>query len=91
MMLIWSRRASADLTRLHAFLVPKSRKAAADRIRALRLGVLKLIPYPQLGERVEGVETPETRHIFVMEYEVRCQVVGDEVTVLRVFHAREDR
>jgi plasmid stabilization system protein ParE len=91
MALIWSRRASAYLTRVHAFLAPKNARAAADRVRILRLGVLKLKQYPRLGERIENIETPETRRIFVSDYEVRYQVVDNDVTVLRIFHTRVNR
>lgn len=91
MALFWSRSASADLLRLHAFLAPRSQRAATDRVRKLRAGVLKLLQLPRLGERIEEIAETETRRIFIAEYEVRYQVVGDDVTILRVWHTREDR
>ena len=60
-------------------------------MRALRLGVLMLVQHPRAGERIEGIETPETRRIFVADHEVRYQIMGHDVTVLRVWHTREER
>lgn len=44
-----------------------------------------------MGARVDGIEEPETRRIFVADYEIRYQIVGEDVTILRIFHTRENR
>jgi plasmid stabilization system protein ParE len=91
MRLVWTHRASSDLHRLHRFLARHSVRAATDRTRRIRAGALPLEEMPRLGAKVEGVDEPETRRIFVAEYEVRYQIIGEQVFILRVFHTREDR
>lgn len=91
MRLIWSSRALSDLSRLYAFLLPSSRKAATQVLRTLRSGALKLLEHPRLGERISQIENREVRRIFLRGYELRYEVSGDEITVLRLWHTREDR
>ena len=91
MRLIWSHDASADLHRLHRFLAGRSLQAATDRLRRIRAGAQRLEEMPRMGAKVEGITEPETRRIFVADYEVRYQIVGEQVTILRIFHTRENR
>lgn len=91
MRLIWSSRALSDLSRLYALLLPSSRKAATQVLRTLRSGALKLLEHHRLGERVSQIENREVRRIFLRGYELRYEVSGDEITVLRLWHTREDR
>jgi plasmid stabilization system protein ParE len=46
---------------------------------------------PRLGERVPGFGEREVRRVLVQKYEVRYEVAGADLTVLRIFHTREDR
>jgi len=91
MRLRWSTPAEADLIRLHRFLAPKNRRVATNLLRTLRAGALPLIGHPRLGERIDSVEEHEVRRIFVGSYELRYQVTSDAITVLRIWHTREDR
>lgn len=91
MRLTWSTPALSDLSRLHAFLAPTSRRAATQFLRNMRISARKLLEYPRLGERVPKVENPEIRRIFVRDYELRYEIRGDEIVVLRLWHAREYR
>jgi hypothetical protein len=46
---------------------------------------------PRLGERLPGFGRREVRRVLVQTYEVRYEIAGADLTVLRVFHTREDR
>jgi plasmid stabilization system protein ParE len=91
MRLIWSPLAQADALRLHRFLAPKNSRAATRVLRALRAAALRLLEHPRLGESVDGIESREVRRIFVDDYELRYEVRGDTIAVLRVWHTRENR
>ncbi|TBR25259.1 type II toxin-antitoxin system RelE/ParE family toxin [bacterium] len=91
MKLQWTSKAHDDLSRLHAFLAEGSPKAAARAIRALVAAPTRLLTHPRLGEALDGFEPREVRRIFVGRYELRYEVAPRTVTVLRVWHAREDR
>ena len=91
MRLIWSPLAQADAVRLHRFLAPKNPRAATQAIRGLRAAARRLLAYPQLGELVDGIELRDVRRIFVDDYELRYQVRGETIAVLRIWHTRENR
>jgi plasmid stabilization system protein ParE len=91
MRLIWTHSASADLHRIHRFLSAYSVRAATERIRRIRAGALRLEEMPRMGVRIENIIEPETRRIFVADCEVRYELVGEQVIILRVFHTRENR
>lgn len=90
MRLQWSDNSLADLKRVHAFLEPKSRRAAAQAVANIRTGVRKLLIHPKLGERLDDYPN-ETRRLFVGDYEVRYRPMPDVIYVVRIFHTREDR
>jgi plasmid stabilization system protein ParE len=53
---------------------------------------LRRIPaQPRLGERSPGFADREVRRVLVRGYEIRYEVSGVNLAVLRIFHAREDR
>ena len=91
MRLVWSDSSLTDLRRFHSFLEPKSRRAAAKAIAEIREGARKLLAHPHLGQRVEDVDDPPLRYIFVSDYEVRYEARANEIYVVRVFHMLEDR
>ncbi|MFM9890758.1 MAG: type II toxin-antitoxin system RelE/ParE family toxin [Rickettsiales bacterium] len=91
MKLIWSPSAKRDLARVYEFLSPKNAKAAGDRVIAL-LGIThSMLQFPQAGEQIEDYLPREVRQRHVAEYEVRYEIKGDTIRVLRVWHQREDR
>jgi plasmid stabilization system protein ParE len=51
----------------------------------------QLQAYPRMGERLDGFEPDEVRRLFVGDYELRYQVDGDTIHVLRIWHMLEDR
>ena len=91
MRLVWTHSASAVRHRIHRFLAVHSVRAATERVRRIRAGALRLEEMPRMGARVEKIAEPETRRIFVADYEIRYEIVGEQVTILRVFHTRANR
>ena len=91
MELKWSGKAVSDLSRLHAFLSPVNPRAAAALVRSLVAAPERLLVHPRLGEKLDEFEPREVRRILVGNYEMRYEIQGDIVHVLRLWHAREDR
>ncbi len=91
MALRWTLSAYADLQRIHEFLEPVDPAAAARAVRAVVLRVRRIPHRPRLGERIPGLGDREVRRVLVQNYEVRYEVAGTDLTVLRIFHTREDR
>jgi plasmid stabilization system protein ParE len=87
----WSSKALADLDRLFAFLAPVNRRAAARTVQSLVAAPARLLEHPRLGERLEEFEPREVRRILVGKYDMRYELRGSLIYVLRVWHAREDR
>ncbi|MDR3474621.1 MAG: type II toxin-antitoxin system RelE/ParE family toxin [Devosia sp.] len=90
MRLRWSDDALAHLERLYDFLEPKSSRSAAHSVARLRERALRLVEQPRIGER-PAVPGREFRRLIVGDYELRYEVREQEVLVLRIWHAREDR
>lgn len=91
MALRWAQAAYADLRRIHEFLEPVNAVAAARVVRAVASRVRRIPAQPRLGEKLLGFEHREVRRVLVQRYEVRYEVAGSDIHVLRVFHTREDR
>jgi plasmid stabilization system protein ParE len=87
----WARSAYADLERIHEFLTPLDPAAAVRAVRAIVARVRRIPRQPRLGERVPGFGAREVRRVLVLKYEIRYEITGVELTVLRIFHTREDR
>jgi plasmid stabilization system protein ParE len=87
----WSHAAHGDLLRLHEFLRAVDPRAAARAVRAIVARVRRIPLQPRLGERLTGFGRHEVRRVLVLGYEVRYEVAGTDINVLRIFHAREDR
>ena len=84
--------ARQDITRLAKFLATKSPAAMAKARAALKSGIEGLRTFPNRGAvRGDSGErellAPFGRDGYVIQYLVE----GRRVTVLRIFHAREDR
>lgn len=91
MKLQWTDKGVSDLARLHEFLSPINPKAAVQTVRSLTAAGGKLVDNPRLGERVDGYEPREVRRLLVGSYEMRYEIKGDTVIVLRLWHTRENR
>jgi plasmid stabilization system protein ParE len=44
-----------------------------------------------LGEKLSGFVDRDVRRVLVQKYEIRYEVAGSDINVLRIFHTREDR
>ncbi len=91
MALRWTSKAHADLVRLHEFLQPVNPTAAARVVRHIVAGVKRIPAHPRLGLRLPEFAPREVRRVRVGDYEIRYELAGTDVLVLRIFHAREDR
>ena len=91
MALRWTRSAYTDLRRIHEFLEPVDAAAAARAALAIVARARRIPRQPRLGERVAGFGDREVRRILGQKYEIRYEISGTDLYVLRIFHTREDR
>jgi plasmid stabilization system protein ParE len=91
MSLRWTRQAYADLVRIVEFLEPVNPAAAGRVARTIVARVRRIASHPRLGAVLPRYQPREVRHVFVERYEIRYELAGNDVYVLRVFHTREDR
>ncbi|MFC3322690.1 type II toxin-antitoxin system RelE/ParE family toxin [Mesorhizobium cantuariense] len=91
MELKWTSKALSDLVRLHDFLASTNSQAAARAVQALTAAPARLVEYPRIGERLEEFEPLEVRRILIGNYEIRYEIRNDTISVLRLWHTREDR
>ncbi|MFV8104440.1 type II toxin-antitoxin system RelE/ParE family toxin, partial [Enterobacter cloacae complex sp.6730515] len=80
-----------DLARLYEFLAPVNQPAAARAVQALIKAPETLLTNPRVGEQLFQFEPREVRRILVGQYEMRYEIQGDTIYVLRLWHTREDR
>lgn len=83
----WSPPALLDVARFHAFLAPKSRKAAQEAVKVIRQGVKALSKHPEIGRPVEELP-PEFRE-WVIEFGQGAYIAlyhfdGKETVILAV-------
>jgi len=65
MVLKWTSKALADLARLHEFLAPVNRAAAASAIQALTAAPQRRIELPRIRTRLDEFGPREVRRILV--------------------------
>lgn len=87
----WTSKALSDLARLHDFLAAVNRPAAARAVQALVAAPSILLSNPRIGEQLFQFEPREVRKIVVGGYEVRYEIQGSVIYLLRLWHTREDR
>ena len=61
---------------------------AAERLEA---AANRLVAYPRNGERLEGFENRELRRIMIGKYEMRYEVRGVVISIIRIFMAAKTR
>lgn len=91
MRLQWSSKALSDLMRLHEFLALVNKSAAARVVKSLTSAAAGLAANPRMGEKLEEFEPGEVRRIIIGHYEMRYEIVGSTIFVLRLWHTREER
>ncbi len=91
MELKWTGKGLSDLARLYDFLAPVNPAAAARVVLSLTAAPSGLRANPRIGERLEEFDAREVRRIIVGNYEMRYEIQGDIIYILRIWHTREDR
>ena len=91
MEIMWADKALSDMGRLYEFLASVNQPAAASVVQSLTVAPTRLGLSPRLGERLDEFLPREVRRIFVGQYEMRYEIQGQTLYVLRVWHTREDR
>ena len=91
MKLNWTSKALSDLVRLYEFLAPVNKPAAARAVQALTKAPIILLTNPRIGEQLFQFEPREVRRILAGQYEIRYEIQGETIYVLRLWHTREDR
>lgn len=87
----WTSSANRDLVRLHGFLASVDSRAAARAVRSLLAGVKHIARHPRIGVRLREFDPREVRKFVVGDYEIRYEVNGEELAILRLWHVYEDR
>lgn len=91
MQLKWTGKALSDLARLYDFLALVNRPAAARAVQALVQAPSLLQTNPRVGEQLFEFAPREVRRLLIEHYEVRYEVQGSTIYVLRLWHTREVR
>lgn len=91
MELKWTSKALSDLARLYEFLAPVNKPVAVRVVQALARAPAILLTNSRIGEQLFQFEPREVRRILVGEYEIRYEIQGSIIYVLRLWHMREDR
>jgi len=87
----WTSKAVSDLARLHDFLATANPAAAARTVKQLVTAATRLLANPHIGEMLDEFQPREVRRILVGRYELRYELVGSTLYVLRLWHTREER
>ncbi|SCY48301.1 MULTISPECIES: type II toxin-antitoxin system RelE/ParE family toxin [unclassified Pseudomonas] len=91
MELKWTSKALSGIARLYEFLASANQPAAARTVQQLTTAPTSLLVNPRMGERLEEFEPRDVRTIQVGHYEMRYEIVGSTLYLLRLWHTREDR
>jgi plasmid stabilization system protein ParE len=91
MQLKWTKSAILDIARLHDFLAPLNADAAAKTVQMLTVAPTSLLSNPFIGRRLDEFAPKEVRRIIVGQYEMRYEIDGATIYILRLWHTREDR
>lgn len=91
MTLRWTASAERDLVRLHAFLAPVNPCVAAQIVRQLVAAAEQVLVHPRIGLRLDEFAPREVRRLIVGDYELRYEGAESTISILRLWHAREDR
>lgn len=89
MPVVWSRPALADVARLTDYIAAENPIAAARVARELLIAGDSLAVFPRRGR---PASLPGCRELVAIRpYIIVYRVTGDDVDILRVWHAAQDR
>ncbi|MDQ1814378.1 type II toxin-antitoxin system RelE/ParE family toxin [Massilia sp. CCM 9210] len=80
----WTSKALADLVRLHEFLAVLNKPAPARMVKSLLAAPARLLANPRIGVKLDEFEPREVRPILVGHYEMRYEIAGSALYILRV-------
>ncbi len=90
MILEFSVDALNDFKRLKKFIEINNPMAANTISMKLSKGIRGLIDFPKLGKK--AIDTPnQERDIYILDYHIRYMFSEEVVTILRIWHQKEDR
>ena len=87
----WTGKALTDISRLYEFLATVNKNAAIHTVRQLTSTAGILLANPRIGERIEEFDPRDVRRILVGHYELRYEIQGTTLYLLRLWHTRENR
>jgi plasmid stabilization system protein ParE len=88
----WTSKAQSDLLRLYEFLLPVNRLTADQALQSLQSAPARLLmDHPRIAQQIETDDPRKVRRLFVGDYELRYEVRGKDIIILRLWHTREDR
>jgi len=91
MVLKWTSKALSDASKLYEFLASVNQPAAARTVQQLVAAPTTLLTNPRIGERLEEFDPRDVRRILVGHYEMRYEIQGSTLYILRLWHTREER
>jgi plasmid stabilization system protein ParE len=89
MQIRFSPESVQDLQRLRDFLAQHDSDAARTTVLNLKAAMLRLAAMPCIGHLLEDIKN--VREFVFGRYVVRYLVVGETVTILRLWHTKELR
>ncbi|HHR6502975.1 TPA: type II toxin-antitoxin system RelE/ParE family toxin [Providencia alcalifaciens] len=88
----WTHKSVSDLSRVYDFLAVLNPAAAARVVQMLtQAPVSLLVKNPRIGEQLFQFMPHEVRRLVVADYEVRYEINDTTISILRIWHTREDR
>lgn len=87
----WSPEARDDVDRLADFVSGYDPVLAGEIEQQLSQAPKRLREFPRRGPRLSEFDPREVRELRVDRYVLRYELVGEDIMVLRFFHARENR
>lgn len=91
-MIYYTDKLLSDLVRLRKFIT-ENNPIVANRIAGeLKQGISKLDAFPHCGVEITNAPEPRSiRDLFIGNYTVRYLVMGGNISILRLWHDRENQ
>ncbi|MEI6703022.1 MAG: type II toxin-antitoxin system RelE/ParE family toxin [Deltaproteobacteria bacterium] len=87
----WTSKALSDLVRLYDFFAVKNKQAAANTVQSLSSAPNRLFDQSRIGEKLDEFAPRDVRRIIIGRYEMRYEIQGSIINILRIWHTSEDR
>lgn len=87
----WTDEALQDLERVYEFRAMVNKQSAKRLAQSLKDASKDLMNNPHIGGRLEEYGPREVRRLIVGSYEMRYEIQGEMIAIVRLWHTREDR